>query len=154
MNAPKDTVEIPATKHALLEENFIGMMTTVRHKDGMLSTNPVGYVWDGKQIRVSTLKSRVKYQNLLADDRICFCVTSPKNVMDYIEIRGVATLQDDPDRSFHDKQFRRGSGGMEPPKDMDPPGAERVTITIHPTQVSSPTLYGGRFDNFQPGGKN
>ena len=41
------------------------------------------------------------------------------------------------------------SGGDEPPADMDPPDAERVIITIHPQQVSSPTLYGGRFDNFQ-----
>ncbi|MBK6278392.1 MAG: hypothetical protein IPF57_09830 [Gammaproteobacteria bacterium] len=30
--------------------------------------------------------------------------------------------------------------------DLDEPGAERVIIKIIPTQVSTPTLYGGRLD--------
>jgi hypothetical protein len=42
------------------------------------------------------------------------------------------------------RQFKRGAG-TEPPDDLDPPGAERVIITIHPVQVSSPILYSGRF---------
>jgi len=139
-------ISIPEGNHALLEKSRFGLMTTIRQKDGLISTNPVGFVWNGEYIRVSTLKSRVKYKNLLADPRISFCVVSSKDIMDYLEIRGVATLDDDPDQSFSRQQFIEGSGGQEPPEDMDPPGAERVIITIHPQQVSSPTLYGGRFE--------
>ena len=142
-------VTIPEHKHKLLEENFFGVMSTLRAKDELISSNPVGYVWDGQRIRVSTLKSRVKYLNLQADSRIAFCVVSNTHVMDYVEIRGRATLEDDPDHSFSREQFRRGTGGEEPPADMDPPGAERVIITIHPLQVSAPTLYDGRFDDRQ-----
>jgi PPOX class probable F420-dependent enzyme len=139
-------ISIPEGNHALLEKSRFGLMTTIRQKDGLISTNPVGFVWNGEYIRVSTLKSRVKYKNLLADPRISFCVVSSEDIMDYLEIRGVATLDDDPDQSFSRQQFIEGSGGQEPPEDMDPPGAERVIITIQPQQVSSPTLYGGRFE--------
>ena len=38
-----------------------------------------------------------------------------------------------------------GSGGEEPPADMDPPDAVRVIVRIHPQQSSKPLLYGGRF---------
>ena len=74
--------------------------------------------------------------------------------MEYVELRGFATIEDDTDRSFARRQFFEGSGGKEPPADMDPPEAERVIITIHPQQVSSPTLYGGRFDKMQEDAKN
>lgn len=141
-----DNVAIPEGSHALLEKSAFAMLSTIRAKDGMISTNPVGFVWDGECIRISTLKSRVKYKNIEADPRVSLCVVDTKNIMDYIEIRGLATLTNDPDNSFSRRQFMAGTGGMEPPEDMDPPGSERVIITIHPKQVSSPTLYEGRFD--------
>jgi PPOX class probable F420-dependent enzyme len=140
-----DTIAIPEHNHALLEQVHVGVLTTIRAKDGLLSSNPVGFVWDGQQIRISTLKSRLKYRNLVADDRVAFCVVSKTNVMDYVEIRGHASVEDDKDRSFFRRQFMAGSDGAEPPENLDPPDAERVIITIHPQQVSSPTLYGGRF---------
>lgn len=140
-----DEITIPEHNHALLQESFFGVLTTIRAKDGLLSSNPVGFVWDGQHIRISTLKSRLKCQNLAADDRVAFCVVSRTNIMDYVEIRGHASLQDDEDCSFFRRQFMAGSGGAEPPEDLDAPGAKRVVITIHPQQVSSPKLYGGRF---------
>jgi PPOX class probable F420-dependent enzyme len=142
----KIQVEIPGQYHTFLDKHFLAMLTTLR-ADGMLSTNPIGYVWDGRHIRVSTLKSRMKYKNILRDDRVCFCVQSPTNPMDYLEVRGHATLEDDPDLSFFREQFMRGMGGKEPPAELDPPDAERVIIVIHPQQVSAPKIYGDRFDN-------
>lgn len=130
---------------SLLRSNFVGLLSTIRH-DGLISTNPVGFVWDGERIRISTLKSRLKYKNLVADPRVTFCLISPQNIMSYIEVRGYAELEDDTDRSFSRTQFKYGSGGQEPPADLDPPEAERAIIIIRPQQVSSPTLYGGRFD--------
>jgi hypothetical protein len=141
-------VAIPQSNHVLLEANKHGSLTTLRHSDGLLSTNPVGYVWDGQRIRISSLKSRLKYHNIAADSRACFMVISPQNIMEYVEIRGFASLEEDPDRAFFREQFIRGAG-VEPPDDLDPPEAERVIITIHPLQVSSPRLYGGRLDQRQ-----
>jgi len=94
-------------------------------------------------VRLSTLKSRVKYRNLVANPQITFCVVDPQMGTRYIEIRGFAELSDDPEGSLNKKMFRRMSGKE---FDLDEPGAERVIIKIIPKQVSAPTLYGGRLD--------
>ena len=49
-----DEIPIPEGYHAFLETHFLAMLTTQR-KDGLLSTNPVGYVWDGERIRISSI---------------------------------------------------------------------------------------------------
>jgi PPOX class probable F420-dependent enzyme len=126
------------------------MMSTFRRADGFVSTTPVGYVWDGMQIRVSTLRSRMKCKDLMADPRLTFCVLSRLEVTHYVEIRGYATIEADPDRSFWKKQFKEGYRIMydiedaDPPSDLDPAEAERVIVTLHPTQVACPNLYDGR----------
>ena len=145
----QNEIDIPEQYHKLLQKSLIGIISTIRHSDQRLSSHPVGFVLDNGVVRISSLKNRLKYKNLLADPRVSFCVVSSKNVMEYIELRGVATIQEDRDRSFARRQFIEGSGGQEPPEDMDPPEAERIIITIHPEQISSPTLYGGRFDKMQ-----
>lgn len=145
MMEKKSPATIPSEHHSLLRDQHFAMLTTVR-ADGLLSTNPVGYVWDGEQLRISTLKSRMKFKNIQQDSRVTFCVQSFTNPMHYIEVRGHATLQDDPDRAFFRRQFMEGMNGEEPPEDLDPPNAERVVICIHPEQVSAPKLYDGQFD--------
>jgi len=144
-SALPDEVDIPEAYGELLTSAIHGTLSTLRAKDGLISTNPVAFLWDGERIRVSTLKSRVKYRNLVADPRVTFCVISPTDLTRYVEIRGRATLEDDPDGSFMRAQFRAGMG-VDPPEDLDPPGAERAIIQIHPLQVSSPRIYGGRFE--------
>ena len=143
MKNSKDVI-IPQAHHELLRTQHFAMLTTIR-TDGLLSTNPVGYVFDGEKIRISTLKSRLKYTNIKNDSRVAFCVQSFNNPMHYIELRGHATLESDTDRSYFRTQYLNGSGGVEPPEDLDAPGSERIIITIHPSMVSAPTLYGGRF---------
>jgi PPOX class probable F420-dependent enzyme len=138
-------VELPEASRKILEANSLGILTTIRHKDGLPSSNPVGYVWDGESVGISTIASRVKYRNLLANPTVAFCVVDHEDHTRYVELRGHATLEPDPDRSFLDRQFRRQSGGQGAPPDLDPPGEQRFVIRIHPEQVSSPLLYGGRF---------
>lgn len=138
-------IEIPEPHRQLLAANNYGLMSTIRHKDGLISTNPVSYVFDGECVRISTLKSRIKYDNLIANPLVTFCVVDQRDHTTYVELRGMATIEDDPDRSFLRRQFRETSGGEEAPADLDPPGSSRVIVRIHPQQSSSPLLYGGRF---------
>ena len=141
-----DEITIPEAHGALLAANSQGLLSTIRHKDGLISTNPVGYVWDGSCVRVSTIKNRVKYDNLRANSTVTFCVVDAADHTKYVELRGHATIEEDPDRSFLKRQFRENSGGTaEAPDDLDAPGTERVVLRIHPQQSSSPLLYGGRF---------
>lgn len=132
----------------VLASTVIGCLSTLRHKDGRISTNPVSYRWNGTELEISTLKGRMKYRNMAADPRATLCVVSPADPMHYVEIRGSVRLVDDPDRSLFTDHFRATSGGIEPPDGMDAPDAERVMIYLLPEQVSSPQMYGGQFDDF------
>ena len=135
---------ITAEHERILSACKTGLLSTIRHKDGLISTNPVGYLWNGEEIEISTLKSRVKYRNLAANPMATLCVVSPEDSMVYVEVRGRARLEDDPERRKSAEIFKKGTG-FDMPRDLDPPDAERVTIYLRPEQVSSPTLYGGRF---------
>jgi PPOX class probable F420-dependent enzyme len=136
---------INADHEALFAETFIGVLATLRHRDGYLSANPVSYYWNGETFEISTLKSRVKYRNLCAEPLASLCIVSPQDPMKYLEVRGRVRLQDDPGGQLMKEGFRRITG-MDPPADLDPPGAERAMIYLIPEQVSSPAVYGGRFD--------
>jgi PPOX class probable F420-dependent enzyme len=132
-------------QEAILSTTFIAMLSTVRHNDGRISTNPVSFLWEEGEISISTLKNRMKYKNLVANPQATVCIISPHDHMQYVEIRGTVRLVDDPDRSYLRHNFTTLMG-VEPPADLDPPDAERVTIYLRPEQVSSPVLYGGRFN--------
>ena len=133
---------------AVLSTTVIGCFSTVRHNDGRVSTNPVSYLWNGKEFEISTLKGRMKYKNMAAEPQATLCVVSAKDPMHYVEVRGTVRLVDDPDRALFSTHFKTVSGGVEPPEGMDPEGSERAMIYLTPEQVSSPKMYGGQFDDF------
>ena len=130
---------------ALLSQTPLATLSTIRKKDGYITTNPVSYIWNGEEIEISTLKHRMKYKNLLANPLATVCIVSPNDPMKYVEIRGQVRFVDDPEREYVRQAFKKISG-VDMPEDMDPPNAERVTLYLRPEQVSSPVLYGGRFD--------
>ena len=132
---------IPESHVGILENALLAVISTISYKDGLISTNPVGFDWDGDYVRISTLKSRVKYRNLLSNAQITFCAVDPAMGTRYIEIRGYAEISDDPEKSL----AKKIAGGSWTPE-MDGTGAERVIIKIVPTQVSTPMLYGGQLD--------
>lgn len=136
---------INARHEDILNSTFIALLSTLRHTDGRISTNPVSFIWNGEEIEISTLKSRMKYKNLVANPGATVCVVSPSNHMHYVEIRGTVRIEEDSDRSYVRRQFRQLSG-QDMPEDMDPPDAERVVLYLRPEQVSSPVLYGGSLD--------
>jgi PPOX class probable F420-dependent enzyme len=121
---------IPEYARPLLEGTPIAFMTTMR-PDGRMSTNPVSLLFDGTHVQVSTC-------NLVADDRITVCVVQPGNLNRYIEIRGRAVIEPDPDRSFINRMARHYMDADEYP--FDRPGDERVVITVIPERVSSPRI--------------
>ena len=136
MTFPK-TRSIPRECHDILQDRPTGHMATVR-PDGRLSVTPVSPMFDGEYVRVSTVKTRQKYKNLVADPRIAISIPHRNNPNRYVEIRGIAELADDPDRAFINSIARYYLSVDEYP--FDKPGDERVTITVHAEQVSSPDI--------------
>ena len=140
---------ITPQQEAVLATTVIGLLSTLRHKDGRISTNPISYLWNGSEFEISTLKGRMKYRNMAANPQATLCVVSAQDPMHYVEVRGSVRLVDDPDRALFTAHFRKVAGGVEPPEGMDAPGSERVMIILTPEQVSSPKMYGGQFDDFE-----
>jgi PPOX class probable F420-dependent enzyme len=123
--------------HALLSGTPIAFMTTMR-PDGRMSTNPVGMLFDGEHVRISTTADRKKVRNLQADDRITVCVVQPGNLNRYVEIRGRAVLETDDDRSFIDAIAQRYMGVDRYPFDKE--WQQRITITVIPEAISAPDI--------------
>ena len=136
MNVPK-SAPIPAHVHDILTDKPIGHLATVR-ADGHISVNPVALVFEDGVVRVSTVKSRVKYRNLLRDPRITISVPHRNNPNRYVEIRGRAILEDDPEGRFVNHIAKLYLGADEYP--FDKPGDQRATITIIAEQVSTPPI--------------
>lgn len=132
-----ETKPIPASCHDILTDRPIAHFATIR-PDGRLSVNPVSLIWDGRHVRVSTVKSRQKYRNLLRDPRVAMSIPHRNNPNRYVEIRGIAELTEDTDRSFINSIACHYLDTDVYP--FDAPGAERVTITIHAEQVSTPEI--------------
>lgn len=128
---------IPASHLDILESQCYPVVCTIR-PDGLMSANPVSILWEDGQIRFTTLKSRVKYRNLQADPRVTLCITHPRDPLHYLEVRGHAVLEDDTDRAFVNRIAQKYMGQDEFP--YDPPGAERVIVSIVPEQISTPFM--------------
>ena len=131
--APRDRSRIPERVHDILVDKPTGYLATVR-PDGRLSVNPVALMFDGEQVRVSTVESRRKVRNLRLDDRCAIAVPHRNNPNRYVEIRGRAEIEPDADRSFVNAMAHHYMGVDEYP--FDRPQDERVIITIRAEQVS------------------
>lgn len=127
----------------ILERARHGIVTTIRHSDGLPSCNPVAIYWDGEGVSFSTLKSRMKFKSLQADPHIAMCIIDPDTIARYVEVRGIAQLQDDPEGSLNKLIYHRATGKD---FDFDESGAQRVIVRLQPLQISMPNLYGGRFE--------
>ena len=128
---------IPESVHDILTDKPTGFVATIR-PDGLLSVTPVALMFDGAVVRFSTTKDRKKYRNLLADDRVTMAVPHRNNPNRYVELRGRARLEDDPEHEFIDSLARHYMGVERYP--FDRPGQERVTVTILAEHVSTPAI--------------
>lgn len=128
---------IPDSHLDILESRCYPVVSTIR-PDGLISANPVSILWESGRIRFTTLKDRMKVRNLLADPRISLCAMHPDNVLHYLEVRGHAELEDDADRAFVDRIAMKYMGRERYP--FDPPGAQRVIVTVVPEQISTPFM--------------
>jgi PPOX class probable F420-dependent enzyme len=77
-----------------LEPSQIAVVATLGG-DGMPQLTPNWYVYVDGKIAISTTKQRIKYLNLVRDERIAVCVVSEPLAAHYVSIRGRATIVDD-----------------------------------------------------------
>jgi PPOX class probable F420-dependent enzyme len=88
-------------------------------------------VWaerDGDALLFSTVSDRRKARNLTRDARVSALVTNPEDPYEYVEIRGVAELIDDPGGSLIKRLGRKYDG--EEFSEAPDRAAQRVVVRI------------------------
>jgi PPOX class probable F420-dependent enzyme len=82
---------------------------------------------DGDQVLMSTVAGRRKHRNVERDPRVSVSVIDHEDPENYVELRGRATVEDDPGRAF-DTGLSWKYDGRDP--DPDRPGAVRLIIRV------------------------
>ncbi|MGI9005613.1 MAG: PPOX class F420-dependent oxidoreductase [Streptosporangiaceae bacterium] len=91
-------------------------------------------VWaktDGADVLFSTIKGRRKHANLTRDPRVSALVYDPADPYTYAEVRGTATITDDPAAELIGELALKYTG--QPFGER--PGEERVIVRIRPDKV-------------------
>jgi PPOX class probable F420-dependent enzyme len=91
-------------------------------------------VWaktDGDDVLFSTIKGRRKYANLTRDPQISALVYDAADPYTYAEVRGTATITDDPDAELIGELALKSTGQPFGHR----PGEQRVIVRITPDKV-------------------
>ena len=125
------TAVVPASYHDLLASTALAHVATIG-PDGALQTSPVWFNWDGARLLLALVPERQKLRNLRRDPHVAVSMIDPANPFRYLEIRGRATFESDPDSSVVTRLVRKYTGSDELP------GAkgERVIVAIEPTHAT------------------
>ncbi|MDL4773925.1 MULTISPECIES: PPOX class F420-dependent oxidoreductase [Thermomonosporaceae] len=95
---------------ALIDAQEHATVATIE-PDGQPQLSVVWVKTDGDDVLFSTVAGRRKHTNLLRDPRISLLVYSRNDPDRYVELRGRALLEDDPDKSLIDELSLRYTGG-------------------------------------------
>jgi len=123
---------IPETHRDILEKKGLAQVATIG-PGGEPQSSPVWFGWDGTSLKFSHLKSRQKYRNLAADPRVAVSITDPDNPYRYLEIRGEAEIEDDPEKRYIDEMAQKYMGRDYP---ANQPGDERIIVKVRPQHVT------------------
>ena len=130
---PQTETPIPESRRDILEKKGFADIATIG-PHGEPQTSPVWYGWDGTHLKFSTTKARQKYKNLVRNPRVSASIVDPDDPFRYLEIRGVAEIEDDPDKAFIDEMARKYLGKDYPLNQAD---EERVVVKIRPKHATT-----------------
>lgn len=131
------STEIPES-HTYLLDTDVATLATIG-PDGRPQLSAVWFLVEDGTFRVSMNDSRQKLKNLRANAGVNLFVLDKENPGRYLEVRGDATLEADPDYVFADKVGAKYGGADL--RTFDQPGQSRVTVTINPTRVNAVAMY-------------
>ena len=100
--------------------------------DGYPQLSEVWFLVDGGDIRLSLNTSRQKVKNLKRHPACGLLILDLANPRRYLEVRGDAELEADPDYEFAEKVASKYGADL---RTMDGPGESRAAVTIRPTRV-------------------
>jgi PPOX class probable F420-dependent enzyme len=127
---------IPETHLDLLMAPLTAIFTSV-DPDGSPQSSAIWYMWEDGRLWFSTKRWAKKFRNLPQRPLASFIVVDPADEFRYVELRGTATVAEDPGCAGRDRvRAKHGIDGSAP----DQFAADRVLVSLAPTHV---VVHGG-----------
>ena len=130
---------IPDSHTDLLDSPFATLATV--GPDGRPQMSTVWFLAEGGRVRFSLHTDRQKTKNLQANPAIGVHILDAANPMRYLEVRGDATIEPDPEYDFADRVGAK-YGGVDL-RAMDAGRGSRVVVTVDATRVNAVDLSAG-----------
>ncbi|WAL63208.1 PPOX class F420-dependent oxidoreductase [Amycolatopsis cynarae] len=118
---------------ALLDERTFATLATAG-PGGAPHASVIWVLREGDTLLFSSAGGRQKVRNIAADPRVSVTVFDAANPYHSVEIRGIAELEDDPDKKLPSRLSHKYLGGEAPP---EPDEIRRVVIRVTPTKINA-----------------
>ena len=87
------TATLTEAQTTFLRERPHAIVATIM-SDGRPQMTPNWYFWDGERFWISTLDWTVKVKNAKRDPRVTLCIDGPSRRTNYVQVFGVAEVQE------------------------------------------------------------
>jgi PPOX class probable F420-dependent enzyme len=121
---------IPASHRDLLDAQVATLGTL--GADGRPQLSEVWFLAEDDTVRLSFNTTRYKVKNMQRQPGCSLLILDLANPYRYLEIRGDAEIEPDPDYSFADKLGAKYESDL---RERDNPGESRVVVTLRPHRV-------------------
>ena len=126
------------SSHLDLLESQVATLATI-DRDGLPQLTEVWFLHDEGEVRLSLNTSRAKTKNLIERPACSLLLLDLTNPYRYLEVRGRADDQPDPDYAFARKVGAKYDDDL---SSRDRPGEGRVVVTIQPVKVHAVDMTG------------
>lgn len=123
---------VPESHTDLLTAPITAILTTVG-ADGYPQSSAMWFMWEDGRLWFSAKRWAAKFRNVIEHPEVSFIVVDPANEFRYVEIRGTATVGEDPGCTGRDRI--RAKHGIAAGS-VDPAADARVLITVEPERVT------------------
>ncbi|OMC38423.1 PPOX class F420-dependent enzyme [Mycolicibacterium fortuitum] len=131
MESEQNMQFIPASHSDLSEAPLVASLSTVG-ADGTPQVTAIWYVIESGTVRISLVRTRQKYKNLIAHRQATLFIIDPENPFRTLEIRGTVKVDEDSGLELFDRVFRHYGAD---PATAAAAREGRVAVTLVPTRV-------------------
>jgi PPOX class probable F420-dependent enzyme len=128
-------VRLSSSARAIISSENPGILGTL-NPDGSPQTSVVWVGQDGDDLVISSAAGRRKVRNLERDPRASLTILDLEDLQQYIEVRGTATVTEDPGRALAVALAEKYEGPGAGQEFLDlPPEVVRVVIRLTPHKI-------------------
>ena len=131
--------EVPSSHTYLLDAPTLTLATI--DPNGRPQLSQIWFLAEDGVIKTGLNTLRQKVKNLEANPHVTAFILDTANPAKYLEIRGDATLEPDPDYEFTERMCAKY--GSPPIREWDGPDGKRVVVTIKPVRINAIDMTGG-----------